>query len=152
MFGRNRNRGLSMNDFTARQGLIGGNPATFTPKNLPQPVVPKKAFPGGSKLFNEKTGLKFIERPSNDVDEDKPTPESSKQEDAPVQVIKQINKERKVAKKQRGQDTMTFEGIKSKFLLHKNKSAFIRKHKDMIKKLVKEDQKKFITLAKEHFR
>ncbi len=149
MFGRNRNRGLSMSSFRQSQSLVGGNPATFTPKNLPQPT-------GGSKSFNEKIGKReqptgFVIRAQNDVDEDKPSPESSKQEDAPVQVIKAINKERKQAKKQRGQDTMSFEGIKSKFLLHKNKSAFIRKHKNIIKKLSKQDQKNFISLAKEHF-
>ena len=137
MFGRKRNRGLSMNAF--QSSLIGSNPATFTPKDLPQqkpePVIKQ-----------------FKPAPTNDVDEDKPSPEASKQEDTPVRVIKQINKERKEAKKQRGQDTMTFEGIKAKFLLNRNKTGFIRKHKNIIKKLNKEDQKKFITLAKEHFK
>ena len=140
MFGRKKNRGLSMNAFQKTQKLIGGNPGTFTPKNLPQP---KRNNPNNLEVFP-----KVI----NDVDEDIPTPESSKQEDTPVQVVKQINKERKKAKKMRGIALDTFESIKSAFLLNKNKSAFIRKNKDIIKNLSSKDQKQFITIAKEHFK
>ncbi len=134
MFGRKRNRGLSINDFKTTQIRSQPKPEPVIKEFKPDPVIKE-----------------FKPAPSNDVDEDKPSPESSKQEDTPVRVIKQINKERKEAKKQRGEDTMSFEGIKAKFLLNRNKAGFIRKHKNIIKKLNKQDQKKFIILAKEHF-
>jgi len=73
-------------------------------------------------------------------------PKKMNMSEKPV-VIKSVDK----TNKQTTPTNTSFDGLKNKFLLYKNKHSFIKRNKDLILQLSKEDQRKFINLAKEHF-
>ena len=89
-----------------------------------------------------------IESTPTPIQKDDPTrvSVSRKKEKVTKEVIKEIRKNNTI-----NNQIDTYEQLQSKFLLHKNKSNFIRRNKKSIKSLPKVEQAKFINLAKGFF-